>query len=278
MMKGRNMKLKQVLVVASLIAAASTANAAIDTDTAASLGAGDGGGELFVSVFRNVAGQEQSYLIDSGITALSLLTGTVADGTILGNVGGFFGTAPTASFRFNAGAVANVAAPGQLGSIFTTNNEGAAQNLANLTDFPGISAINGTMETFVLAANATLPAPTNFANNDDLSGLVSGNGGYHNRFEWGSALGGAVSFSTEGTLDSALALWGVVANADFSGFTRVALGFLTAESGTGNIVYSSSISTPQVPLPAAVWLLGSALVGMSAIRRRRIGATTAVAA
>jgi hypothetical protein len=38
---------------------------------------------------------------------------------------------------------------------------------------------------------------------------------------------------------------------------------------------SASVGGPQVPLPAAVWLLGSALVGLGTIRRRRNGEVAA---
>jgi hypothetical protein len=225
-------------------------------------------------VFRNVSGQEQSFLIDTGITASSLLGGTVANGTILGNVGSFFGTAPLGNFVFNAGAVANGGNPGEFGSIFTSSNASAVQNFANVQqDVSAVASINVGMSTFANSANA---GSVNYANNDDFANLVAGSGGYHARSDWGSSLGGAVSFSTEGSLNTALALWGVVINEDFASFTRVALGFLTADSATGNIIYTTG-STPQVPLPAAVWLLGSALVGMSAIRRRRNGTATVAA-
>src|SRR5688572_20646222 len=76
MMKGRKMKFKHALLAAGLLAAATSANAAIDTDNAGASGGGDGSGELFVSVFRNVPGQQQSYLIDTGITASQLLSGS----------------------------------------------------------------------------------------------------------------------------------------------------------------------------------------------------------
>ena len=269
MMKGRKMKFKKTLLAAGLLAAAASANAAIDTDSAGAAGTGDGGGELFVSVFRNVPGQQQSYLIDTGITSSQLLSGSVANGTVVGNVGSFFTTAATSSFVFNAGAVANLGETGKFGSIFTSNNASAVQTTANNYDLAAAGAVNVNMETFTESGNASLTNPTDYANNDDLSGLTASSGGYHGRFDWGSNLGGAVPFSTEGSLDTGLALWGIVVNEDFETFTRVALGFLTADSASGNIIYNTSLTTPEVPLPAAVWLLGSALIGMTAVGRRR---------
>jgi hypothetical protein len=38
---------------------------------------------------------------------------------------------------------------------------------------------------------------------------------------------------------------------------------------TSGVLTSAAAPTPEVPLPAAVWLLGSALVGLSTVRRRR---------
>jgi hypothetical protein len=273
-MKGRKMKLKHIIAAAVLAAAASSANAAIDTDNGGSFGGGDGSGELFVSVFRNVSGQELSYLIDTGITASQLLSGSVADGTVLGNVGSFFSSATPGSFLFNAAAIANSANPGEFGAIFTSSNDAAVQQFAAAQSGTTIGAINSQMLTFANSANGS---SVDYANNDDFANLTAASGGYHARPDWGSNFGGAVTFSTEGLLDSALALWGVVINEDFESYSRVALGFLTADSATGNIVYSTGAPS-QVPVPAAVWLLGSALVGMSAIRRRRRDGSAPVAA
>ncbi len=40
--------------------------------------------------------------------------------------------------------------------------------------------------------------------------------------------------------------------------------------GLDGTLSSASVGGPQVPVPAAVWLLGSALVGLAGVRRRKV--------
>jgi hypothetical protein len=53
------------------------------------------------------------------------------------------------------------------------------------------------------------------------------------------------------------------------GLARVYKGVDFTLSSTG-VLSSASVDVPQVPVPAAVWLLGSALVGLTGIRRRKV--------
>jgi hypothetical protein len=259
----------KVLAAVSLLAGSAGASAAINMDGGGNPGTGTGGGELFISVLRNVPGQEMSALIDTGITSTQLLTGTVANGTVLGNVSSFFGTNTAGSFVFNAGAVANAEVVGQFGNIFTSNADAAVATMASLVDFSGVNTINNNMRLFVFGAQGN--SATNFANNDDYLGLLapaSGmpNNGFHKVSDWGNSLGGITPFSTEGNLNTPLSLWAITINEDFTTYTRSLLGTLTADYTTGNITFNSP---SNVPVPAAVWLLGSGLAGLLGVSRRR---------
>jgi hypothetical protein len=266
-------RMKAVAVAVTLALGAGGAQAAINPDNPGSFGAGTGNGELFVSIFRTVSGQPLSALIDTGVTASQLLDGTVADGTVVGNALSFFQSAPAGSFVFNGGAVANEGVVLRAGTIFTTNTTAANMtNLANNFNPGSAQAFNQQMGVLVGGRGP------DFANNDDFFNIASGTQGSYDIPEWGNNVGGGTPFSTTATVaagSTALALWAVVFNENGDGFISRQLGSLVANYETGNITFSTG-STAPVPLPAGVWLLGSALLGLTGIARRR--SATAVAA
>jgi len=266
--------MKAVAVAVALATGAVGAQASINPDGPGSFGGGTGGGELFVSIFRTVSGQPLSALIDTGITSSQLLSGTVASGTVVGNASSFFASAPAGNFVFNGGAVANEGLAGRAGSIFTTNT--AVSNITNLTNNFTISAGQAVNTQFQVLVQGT---GSNYANNDDFFNIASGAQGSYDIFEWGNNIGGAVTFNTAATIgagSTSLALWAVVINETFDGFTSRLLGSLVASYETGNITFETGTTAP-VPLPAGVWLLGSALLGLTGIARRRSASTVATA-
>jgi hypothetical protein len=265
-------RMKAVAVAVTL--GAGGAQAGINPDSPGAFGNGTGNGELFVSIFRTVSGQPLSALIDTGITSSQLLSGTVANGTVVGNALSFFQSAPAGNFVFNGGAVANEGLAGRAGSIFTTNaSTPDLTNLANNFQPSSAGSLNSNMGVLVGGTG------TNFADNSDFFNIGTGAQGSYDINEWGNNIGGALPFSTTATVaagSTTLALWAVVINESFDGFVSRQIGSLVANYETGDITFSTGATAP-VPLPAGVWLLGSALLGLTGIARRRSASAVAAA-
>jgi hypothetical protein len=119
-------------------------------------------------------------------------------------------------------------------------------------------------------ANTVNGTDTNTALN--VSKIFSAaDGAFYDSGAWGDMWDG--SHSTEGGLDSSLGFYYVAldfTNDSSANSSRVQtlLGSWTLASN-GTLSYVGDVGGPQVPVPAAVWLLGSALVGMAGIGRRR---------
>ena len=251
-----NMKLKATLA-AAVLAISGSAQAAIVT--------GGAGAELFLSIFHTKAGQEVSMIIDTGLVLKDVRAGTVTSWTSTAAqtaaISSFISGRQISDLVFNGGGVQD--------STQTYPDFGYAltnPTPIDITKVPsgnsGFTTVNGNMKTQIVNAN-------NFGFNADnyITGLTLGDGGYHNNLNlWSSNIGGAVGMSTEGAIDQALEMSFVTFDTS-AVFEPVisSLGFFSIDTTTGQ----ASLAVSAVPVPAAVWLFGSGLMGMVGVARRR---------
>jgi hypothetical protein len=257
--------LSSALVLALL---AGTAQAAIDTDGGALPFAGSGAGELFLSAISRA--DQKSITIDLGVTASAFLANPAL---------GFSQTyAPLKEFidsakgpvAYNIGGISNVnvlggADPASWGLLSTAS---APIGKLPTTDLNQIAAAMSNAANFKFFVNEK--AGSNDVSRNEV--VVETNPSlksYHDGGFWGQVWGGAMPFTTEELISRALPFYfvGLDLDADPSGGAsrgvNVLSSYVWSVSGDGMVQYSA------VPLPAGVWLLGSALVGALAFRRRR---------
>jgi hypothetical protein len=72
-----------------------------------------------------------------------------------------------------------------------------------------------------------------------------------------------------------VALYGVTGNGGTGVVQSYILGSVALDA-TGKLTFTGNSSTTPVPIPAAVWLFGSGLMGLVGVSRRRKTATVAV--
>lgn len=260
----KQIKMKAI-AIAALCATSGMANAAIQT-------AGTGNGELFFSIWDNVS--QTSYTRDLGInlnsftpavaTALGAPVIFTPDTTLTTLLAGILPSSFSAltwnvaamdalqANRYLTTGAQTIAAPA---STFTLNqfNDNADTYIANVNDDPGhVNNANGS--TVVNAANDA----NGFAGSALWGSNWSGNAGFSNS----STIGNSLFFHmlTGGTTSGAAVTSARYENA-FGDSTWTL-------SNDGTLTYANA-SPAAVPVPAAVWLLGSGLIGVVGVARRR---------
>ncbi len=253
-------KLK-ALVVAAAFAAAAPASAAI-TDSF-----GPSGAELFLTVIDTTG--ERSYTRDLGIEALSFNGSAplsfAADTTFSTFLAG---TANPASLVWNIGAAFNnfadpivvlttaAAMPGASGAAPTLTN----QQLSNLPT---------SQDQFLSAQNGLGDHPS-VANGSNIDTKAADPDGWGGGAFWGANWGGAANFLNTALIGQSNSFFQLMQTSDGLSFTRSLwtefVGNWTLASN-GDLTYSSAPAA--VPVPAAVWLLGSGLFGLVGVARRR---------
>lgn len=273
------MKLAIKLVIAGTALVGATANAGIVTNTGTT---GPGDLVLFITDVSSAVPQFYAKDLNVSIDTLGVSKAT-AQGT-------------GAIYNFDNGQIGSLTTPSSLGF---TNDAGiqsffaahagdqfqwsilAADGSGNGTEAPGQARIAGTFDV----GNANSPY-----NIDDLSSSILGSAAYLTGFYsqlnlqntafpntsdgWGGGSGAfATFFGTEytngGAVDSPLTFFlGATAGQNQLANWWQSLNTLTLTSDGSLLVDGGSGPSP-VPLPAAVWLLGSGLLGLAGIGRRR---------
>jgi hypothetical protein len=265
------MKIKmKALVAATALAIGAQAQAAINDDNAFTPGGGTGAGELFLSVIDRGAAQPMSYVLDLGITADQFMANDApgyslnfaADAnllTLLNNPGG--------TVSWNLTAVHNDYGPSfdDLGYLSTAPTAPVA-NSNTVTGIIGLSDAITKAGIYLQSVNAAMGA-----NNSVLVTNPSANA-FHDTF-WGDTWH-ASTHSTEAGLGDSMGFYYVATNVtvDGDGSSSRLAEFLGTWSlaANGTLTYATSATPPPaVPVPAAVWLLGSALVGLVGVARRK---------
>lgn len=240
----------------------------------------EGVGELFVSIVARgeVASDNRSYVRDLGITA-NTFVGALNSGTLSGLN---FSIAPDAlltsflaanagkAISFNLTAVHNPAGydPVTFDTIdtgfLTTSREGfdatASKGPQNIQE--AALKANPAIQSFIQAVNlATDGVPGGNAAQlaQNLSvGRAPGQFGFHDNNFGGSSTFG---FNTEGAIGGSVDFY-------FLGLFNEAPQALSL-LGNWSLANDGTLSFAPVPLPAAAWMLGSGVIGLAGLSRRR---------
>lgn len=259
------MKVK-VLVAAMALAATGTANAAIQVTS--SNPAVDGG--LFLSVINPAATESNSQSFHMNLNVLSLdMLSHISDTSYTLSYdlnalsGGMWSTFANAD---NGGADMRFMVTGGSNILSGTTRE----TLPNFLSTGQADPITGKFDTYndITAANNSMY--TQAANLNSLAGggdyAVADYGqiGYYdNPLYWGDFGKGLGSIAPlSGSVGTSLAMYDIYTVTPTSNASAQFAGVWTL-SQSGMLTYSA------VPVPAAVWLFGSGLVGLAGIARRR---------
>lgn len=237
----------------------------------------DGDGELFISIFRDNL-SPQSMVIDTNVNVFSVRNGSVTGWTSTAaqtaDILAFLGTAPISDFVFNAGATTNqtdifdTSTNANLGVWFTTSGNGQDAPPASY-DLETLRQKTGSMINDINSFNV--------ADSDSITGINDGDLGYHNNTSlWGDSVGSSLGVLTnEASVGTQLGVYNLFngsTNPDPFAFeyvpTVLQYGFLGIDPNTGVATWNLG-EVSAVPVPAAVWLFGSGVVGLVGVARRR---------
>lgn len=258
--------LKKKLLVAAMAMAVSGGASALDLPSTT------GGSELIFNIWDPTVGQEASYTLglDVQISALStapgatlnLASGIFSDADFVNFLGGH----NTSALRWNVAAGSNEFGDAEWGA-FTHAPVGGALSILNAQ----AQNVAGTVANF--------GGQFGSANEGGFAGVGPK---YAGGTGWNGTLAGSIFQGTDGKIGDSLGFYLFTNNMapnyetfpddpatggafqNQYGFSSITL------DANGNLNFASaSAPTPAVPVPAAVWLLGSAMVGLVGVARRR---------
>jgi hypothetical protein len=235
---------------------------------------------LFAEVLNSTGSAVASYAGDTGVSVTALIAGSSGSQTVLGSDanlaklfaadasgdtiqwavqgGQYTGSANTTNFK-PAGAA-------QFVTTVTASNPAtklAGDNTLNLSKWAGLSVdigavgLAGTINGNANGANSVESVTPSTGGVWDYNVPSGTSGWYGNGPLTGNVLGGSQSlfYVTGGGSTGAKVAYSAIGSA-----TLTASGLVLAGSGGG----------APVPLPAAVWLLGSGLLGLTGVARRKL--------
>lgn len=262
MQMGIKSKLAKAVLAAAALGAAGGANAAISYDAGNS-----GDGELFINIYRNTT-SPATLVLDTNLSANALVSGAItswnSNAAQQSAVSAFLGTATPGEFLFDAGAIQNSFTDVNQYGLLLTNTDDTLLHPANPT----------VLGEFITAATIWAKDVNQNANNSPdglLNPAAAGDYG-----DWAADTkgwnGDGLTLTWNETTDTAagndLALYRFFFEAGTFAPVKEILGHVSIDTATGLVAYNG---VSPVPLPPAVWLLGSALVGLVSVARRRRG-------
>ncbi|MEX2480351.1 MAG: VPLPA-CTERM sorting domain-containing protein [Gammaproteobacteria bacterium] len=236
--------------------------------------AAPGQGELFVSIVArgSESAENRSYIRDLGITAntfvQALLGGTL--GSLSYSIGpdvalsNFLSTHAGKAISFNLTAVNNPA--GYDPATFDTFETGYLSTSGESFDATAAKmpkdisqAPVANLKSFVEAANlATDGSPTGDPAQNFSLLRAPGDFGFHDN-NWGGAA--TFGFNTEGEMGGMVDFYFL----ELHNFAPYEL----HELGQWSLLGDGTLEFTPVPLPAAAWMLGSGIIGLAGLSRRR---------
>lgn len=212
--------------------------------------------EFFISIVNNVT--QQNIGVDLNYTTEDFLNGVVFGGlsaTDQAAVQSFLATGAMSDFEFNlASSQQSLFGPVNF-AVYTSaagggkaSNNQAMQNMWNL------------INTYALEFNTNPIDGFETENVRVLNNHLAGG--------WGNGIGASTGFSNEGALDQVLNIVRLGITLDtYEGIVEIVGTVSVGSDGQISLIPASAI-----PLPPAVWMLGSALVGLAGVARRRAAA------
>jgi len=249
----------------------SSAHARISDDGfGGGIATGDGSGDLFFSIIDEA--RNESLALDLGLTANDFRDGAIGFSVTDPALASFIAGSPDAgNMRWNIGALSNKADPTSVADFgFLTTNRDPINPANAPQDISTLTAAMGNAANFIAALNFWgIEAPDGPDIDQDTASTSVGSvlvdnpaaTAFHNGGLWGNSFGGSFTggFSNEGNIDDALAM-SFVATGNSAMITAFS-GVWKLDPETGTVSF--------VPIPAAVWLFGSAAVALAGIARRR---------
>ncbi len=217
---------------------------------------------VFISVVeRNSTNQVlRNLVIDTGTRTLASFAATPWSTTTAqeAQILSFLASAASGSFvRFNIGGALNDQSFSTDLQGFLTTGSAIGPGIASFSQL-GSSITN--IDTFIGSANGGV-----FNGAGVLAANSAINPGWHN-FSWGNDVGGGIETNNAVVFGANSQLVGWKTNESFE-IIRSVLGPVRSDFLTGDISFGAAV----VPVPAAVWLLGSAVGLLGVIRRRSQG-------
>ncbi|HYA38456.1 MAG TPA: VPLPA-CTERM sorting domain-containing protein [Candidatus Methylomirabilis sp.] len=275
----KSLKMKTLVVAVALAAAGGAHAATINTDGyngGAGLGSGTGAGDIIFTVYDPLAAQ--SLALNLNLTATNFINNNAslinAFSVTDSGLASFFGahSADLSSMQWNMGGISNNGF-GPNAGILTTN--GSLLSTINPVvngpvDGNALTNAMGNIESYAINNNGHLSSVNSFVSNTSTNPPTGWTGG-----TWGTSFGGQFFFNnaetgfSSGQLMSFIAL-GATDVTDLSGVpisNTFSNGKWVVDTSLGKVSYVGSVSA--VPVPAAVWLFGSGLLGLVGIGRRK---------
>lgn len=256
----------KALAAAIAIAVSAPASAAISVS-------GSGNGELFLSVI-DLSGS-RSYTLDLGIAMDSFLAVpstplTYAADALFGTF--LSGTANPSSLVWNIGGMDGVGDNRYLTTAAAMPGaSGAAPTLTNLA----LTGLNDNADIYLSNVNAQATHST-LANGSSIAtigGSPDDDGAYAGAAVWQHNWGTKANFSNYADIGDSNLFWLLSRNPAGAGNSSIVRSIYAQIEGAwtlasnGNLTWAAAPAA--VPVPAAVWLLGSGLFGLVGVARRR---------
>lgn len=263
---------KTLLALAMSLAAASGAHASWDTGYNNS-NVSVGNGEALFEAFDDTLGV--SYVLDLGVRYDALVSGaafngqhftvdlSVFSGSTAGNVSWQI-VAGSGDKRNGSGSTAGTNNFSKYGFLMTVASDAVLADYTN-------AHTTGIIANYLTTLNSTVNITGDSADATSVNNAVTESAAFGSKFVGGtttSSFGSGLALDTYGDIaGETMNMWrlgfGATSGAKQSNILAGTVNL------TGNTLTLNSTAAPTVPVPAAIWLLGSALTGLGGIARRR---------